>query len=247
MLLNAGADINVANPAGYTALISFTDHYMDNKPLQAEVLSLLLAANAKIDTLAKNSVCHLTPLLHACMLHLQKVVEVLIGLGASLEDHFKNVRPSSNGITALALMVEWTPAERISTGPMKTDRWLHGILERHVMPLLSRDEDGELRYKLLETADFQGGGILHFAAGAGLIQTCTMLLTAKVAVNKLRRVEKDVTRLGIRGKEISFTTPLDEVMKAKESCRFKTQYVQEEGMTPYLMRPYDFQSSFQAR
>ena len=246
VLLDAGADVNVSNSAGYTALMSFTDRYSDDEPLQAEVLSLLLAANVKIDARAKNSVCYLTPLLHACLLHLQKVIEVLITLGANLEDHFENVRPSSNGITALALMVEWTPAERTSTGPMKTDRWLHSILERHVMPLLSRDEDGELRCKLLETADLQGGGLLHYAAGAGLIQTCTMLLTAKVAVNGLRRVEKDETRLGIQGKEIGYNTPLDEVMKAKESCRFKTQYVQEESMTPYLMSSNHSGSSFQA-
>jgi ankyrin repeat protein len=236
VLLDAGADVNVANSAGYTAIMSFSDHYSDDETLQAELLSLLLAANANINACAKTNVCYLTPLLHACRCRHQKVVEVLISLGANLEDRYEGWHSTSNGLTALALMADLTWAEQTSTTITKTDRWFQNILERYVMPLLSRNADEDLRQKLLETADYQGGGLLHYAAGAGLIQTCTVLLKVKVAVNGLRRIEKAVTKLETRGKEISYKTPLDEVMEAKElSYRYKVEYVPEEGMALYLI------------
>ena len=200
-LLNAGADVNLGNTEGETALLSFTDHYLFDRAQQSEVVSLLLGANANLharDTRQK------TPFLGAASTRLLEVATALINHGANLKDRILDTTSSQYGLTAFALLATCDLPQ-----VPEHDIWFMSQLKTHVLPRLVQTEGLTIRNELLEKADLDGGTLLHYTAMQGLVRSCVILIEAKVNLNGLRRRKK--FRRG--GTVICYRTPLDESLK----------------------------------
>ena len=195
-LIDAGADVNVSNSKGATALSLFkASRYNRNRKRQSQVVSLLLGANANLHVHDRRN---FTPFLHATYSHLLELATALLDHGANVKDRLMNKRDWHFGRTALAIAADSDP-----TRVAEVDEWLVTQLHKHILPLVADSEDTALHSELLERADLDGGTLLHYAAGNGLIRSCVVLIEAKVSINKIRRV--------IRKEETFYRTALDEV------------------------------------
>ncbi len=208
VLLDAGADVNVANTVGETALLSFTDEYLFDETQQSKVVSLLLDAKANLH--ARDS-CHNTPLIRAAF-GLFKVAAALLNHGADLRDRTMDTTSQSFGVTAFARLAR-CPFQRVAAH----DEWFMSQLNSHIVPLLAQTEGLELRNDVLEKADLDGGTLLHYTVQAGLVRSCATLIEAKVDINGLRRRKK--LRRG--GTVISYRTPLDEALKGAKYRQYR--------------------------
>ncbi len=218
-LLDAGADVNVANTVGETALLSFTDNYLFDEAQQCKVVSLLLDAKANLH--ARDS-CHNTPLIRAASCGLFKVAAALLNHGADLRDRTMDTTSHSFGVTAFARLAR-CPFQRVTAH----DEWFMSQLNSHIVPLLAQTEGLELRSDVLEKADLDGGTLLHYTAQAGLVRSCAILVEAKVDINGLRRLKK--LRRG--GTVISYRTPLDESLKGAKYRQYRPlSQFPEQGM-----------------
>ena len=211
ILLNAGADVNIANSDGDTALLSFTAGYAHDEAQQSKVVSLLLDANANIHARTTRGT---TPLLGAAFLGLFEVVKVLLNHGADIRDRVTDKSDNRFGLLALA---------RLARDP--NDDWLVSQLNTHILRRIAQPETSYLRDDLLEKADLDGGTLLHYTAKEGLVRSCATLIEAKVDINGLRRREK--YRRG--GTVISYRTPLDEALKSGKYHQSNPRY-SEQGM-----------------
>ena len=218
-LLDAGADINLGNAEGETALLSFTDHYLFDRAQQSEVVSLLLGAKANLhapDSRQK------TPLLGAASIRLLEVATALINHGANLIDRISDTTSRQRGMTAFALLAR-CPLQLVP----EHDIWFMSQLKLHVLPRLVQLEGLTILNELLEKADLDGGALLHYTAMEGLVRSCATLIEARVNINGLRRCKK--LRRG--GTVISYRTPLDESLKSRKYRRISSQdQFPEQGM-----------------
>lgn len=218
-LLDAGADVNVTNSEGETALLSFTEYHVEEEGQQSKVVSLLLDANAHLH--ARNS-RNDTPFIWAASSGLCEVAAALLNHGADLRDRVMDTpQRVAFGQTALAKIAK-CPLDRT----VKHDEWLVTQLKAHVLPRIAAADGLALRDEILEKADLDGGTLLHYAAGVGLARSCAILLEAKVSINSVRRRVK--SRRG--GRVVSYRTPLDEALKsAKALRRYESGAYSEEG------------------
>ena len=178
-LLLAGADVNVANDKGETALMSFTDEYLRERKDQFKAVSLLLDANANVH--ARNSSGQ-TPLLSAASIGLFDVATALLDRGANLGDRTTRINVGPYGRTFLALIA----AKAIGRGiRAEVDRRLVDLLNIRVLPRIAATKDLDLHNELLEKADLAGGTLLQYTAEYGLLRSCATLLEAKVSVNSI--------------------------------------------------------------
>ena len=210
-LLNAGADVNIANSDGDTALLSFTTGYAHDEAQQSKVVSLLLGANANIHA---RTIRGTTPFLGAASLELVEVVKVLLNHGADLRDRVTDKSDTRFG---------WLALTRLARDPH--DDWLASQLNTHILPRMAQPETSYLRNDLLEKADLDGGTLLHYTAKEGLLRSCATLIDARVDINGLRRREK--FRRG--GTVVSYGTPLDEALKSGK-YRQSSPHYSEQGM-----------------
>ena len=103
-LLDAGADINLANSDGTTALLSLKGGcYNHDEQLQSQVISLLLGANADLHARDYRSTTHF---LLAAYRKLPTVATALLNNGADLRDRVTNTADLSFGQTAFAILAE---------------------------------------------------------------------------------------------------------------------------------------------
>ena len=200
-LLDAGADVNLANTKGETAGLSLTDHILFDEAQQSEIVSLLLRAN--VDFHARDN-RRKTALLGAASLRLRGVARALLNHGADLKDRILDTGSSQIGLTALALLATCDFPQ-----VPEHDIWFMSQLKTHVLPRLVQTEGLTIRNELLEKADLDGGTLLHYTAMQGLVRSCVVLIEAKVNLNGLRRRIK--RRRG--GTVICYRTPLDESLK----------------------------------
>lgn len=224
-LLDAGADVNVTNSEGETALLSFTEYHVEEEGQQSKVVSLLLDADAHLH--ARNS-RNDTPLIQAALFCLCEVAAALLNHGADLRDRvMETTTRIAFGQTALALMAK-CPLELTA----KYDEWLVTQLKAHVLPRIAAADGLALRDEILEKADLDGGTLLHYAAGVGFVRSCAILLEAKVSINSVRRRVK--SRRG--GRVICYRTPLDEALKSTKALRRKKSGAYSEEGTFVLLR-----------
>ena len=220
-LVNAGADPNLADREGRTALLSVTERYTTSKELQAQIISILLSANADI-LLQDHQGC--TPLLRAAACDLPEIVSTLVKHGANLSDRLSDPKATQDGWTPLAFLAE-NPARKYA----QTDEWMVDMLRSFVIcvtPIAGQKSSPDTE-EILERSTLDGRTLLHFAARNRLIRTCSILIEeAHVNLNGFRKREK--WRRG--GKVIDFRTPLDEAIKAKKGvARWVPRLVSEDG------------------
>lgn len=201
-LLDAGADVNVTNTEGETALLSFTDNYIFDEAQQSEAVSMMLGANANLH--ARDS-WNMTPFLRATSIRLLEVATAMLNHGADLKDRISDTSSTQCGLTAFALLAR-CPLQQAP----EHDEWFMSQLKMHILPRMVLPEGLNIRNELLEKADFDGGTLLHYTAMHGLVRSCATLIEAKVNINGLRRRKK--LRRG--GTVISYRTPLDESLKS---------------------------------
>lgn len=223
-LLEAGANVNIMNNQGETALLSTTDDYVYEEEIQLETITPLLEANADIHS--RNSY-GTTALCQAASNKLLGVVSTLLRHGADIKDRKTRVIPP-NGRNVFALAISCG----IDDAPVY-DNWLLSQLQCHVFPFLHPPESSILYNEILEKADFKGGTLLHYTAANGLFQCCKALLDAGAKVNGLQRYLK--RRRG--GTVAGFHTPLDEALKTKiHQRRFQLLRFSEKGSKPCSRR-----------
>ena len=203
-LLDAGADINLANSDGQTALLSLTgDCYFHDKERQSQVISLLLEANANPHA---RDYRNTTPFLLAAYRNLLEVATALLNYGADLRDRVTNTADLAFGQTAFAIFAT-CPLTRAAD----VDKWLVTQLNTHILPRIAKTGGQALHNELLEKADLHGGTLLHYTASNGLLRSCETLLEAKVSINSIRRIK------GFRG--TTYRTALDEALAERGTNR----------------------------
>ena len=203
-LLDAGADINLANSDGQTALLSLTgDCYLHDKGRQSRVISLLLDANANLHA---RDYRHTTPFLLAAYRSLLEVATALLNHGADLRDRVTNTADLAFGQTAFAIFTNCS-----LTRAADVDKWLVTQLNTHILPRIATTGDQALHDEILEKADLDGGTLLHYTAKNGLLRSCATLLEAKVSINSIRRIRE------FRGD--FYRTALDEALKESRTDR----------------------------
>ena len=217
-LLHAGADVNVANSCGDTALLSLTgDWYYHDKKRQSQVVSLLLDANANLHVRnCRND----TPFLYAAVQGFLDVATALLNRGADIRDRITYIGSGNFGQTAFAAITRHDRKESAIA-----DEWLVTQLNKHILPRIAASEGSALHNELLERADFDGSTLLHYAAANGLIRSCAVLLEAKVNINRICRV--------MRYGETVYRTALDRTLKRHSGRRFGEGLVEpynEQGM-----------------
>lgn len=230
-LLSAGADVNIVNDKGETALLSLTDDYCAEEDLQAKIVTLLLDANADIH--ARDS-CGDTALLRAGSTHLLAAIEILLNRGADVRD-----RNDHTFVTDDHLTRRWTIFARMAACPPQAapanDVWLLSQLQRNVLPLLDQHPGGPvLRHDVLEEVDSDGGTLLHHTAKSGLVRCCKALLQVGIDHNSLRRRAK--TRPV--GDFVSYRTPLDEALRSRGAQQYQSQRMlfPDQGIWPLMTR-----------
>lgn len=206
-LLDAGADVNIANSEGETALLSFTDHYYVDKDNKATGISLLLDANANLNVPNNSGE---TPLIRAAALLIPRVATTLLNHGADFRSRVMNTTSRRFGRNAFALMTECT-----SKTAAKIDEWLVTQLKTHILPRIAATGGSALHNELLEKADLDGGTLLHYTAQHGLIRSSEILLESKVGINNISR--RQWGRRGVRD-EFIFRTALDDAEYGLKNC-----------------------------
>ena len=198
-LLHAGADVNLANGCGETALLSFAGRwYSHDKERQSQVVSLLLDANANLHVRGFRNI---TPFLNAALQRFLEVATALLNRGADLRDRITYTCTSSDfGKTAFALLTVHNGKE-----PAIVDEWLVTQLNKHILPRIAASEGSALHKELLERADPNGSTLLHYAAANGLVRSCAVLLEAKININSICRIRQYDRNI--------YRTALDETLK----------------------------------
>ena len=177
-LMEAGANVNVTNSEGYTALLSVT-RLCEHEVLQSRMVTMLLEKDANIH--ARNNKGY-TPLLSAGLSRLLGAVETLLKYGACPSDRLGDKRAYENGYTIFTALATFN--ERTSP---KRDSWLLSQLETYILPFLFHPEKGTTCREVLEQADLRGGTLIHYLAEAGFVRSCKALLEVRVNVNGLRK------------------------------------------------------------
>ena len=197
-LLHAGADVNLANGCGETALLSLTGRcYLNNKEQQSQVLTLLLDANANLHV---SNCWNDTPFLCAAYRGHLEVATALLNRGADLRDRITATDDGNFGETAFANITRQNRKEAANI-----DEWLITQLNKHILPRIAASEGSALYNELLGRADLNGSTLLYYAAAAGLVRSCAVLVEAKVNINSIRRIK------GFRGN--TYRTALDETLE----------------------------------
>ena len=216
-LLDAGADVNVANDKGETALMSLRDLSFGDigqqVKIRTELVSLLLDANANVHARTSSG---MTPFLHAASGGHFEVATALLNHGADLRDRVTE-KTLRLGQTAFAIIISDT---RLSTA--KIDDWLVAQLNTHILPRIAAPGGSALHNGLLENADLDGGTLLHYAARVGLIRSCMVLLEANVSINKIQRFESKRRLRPVT----CYSTALDEALDERGMSR---SYIRSSG------------------
>ena len=223
-LLDAGADVNVANSEGETALLSFTHSYIWDEDEQSKAVSLLLDANANVH--ARNS-SNCTPLLRTAATGLLKVAAALLNHGADLRDRRTDKASILHfGQTALAIVTQGSGKD-----VAKHDEWLVNQLNMHILPRIAATNGLALHNELLEKLDRDGGTLLHYTARYGLMRSCVIALEAKVSINSICR--KTWAVYGGR-KVIDYNTALDEALDGERTADTTDTRYTPQGMLYYF-------------
>ena len=190
-LIEAGANVNVTNSEGDTALLSVT-RSCEYEALQSRIVTMLLEKGASIH--ARNDMGE-TPLLSAGMQRLRGAVETLLKYGACPSDRVGDKRAFEYGYTIFTHLASC----RARDVPER-DSWLLSQLETYILPFLLHPEKGTRCREVLEQADLRGGTLIHYLAETGFVRSCKALLEVRVNVNGLRKDRGIVAR---------YHTPLD--------------------------------------
>lgn len=221
-LLQAGANVQVSNGAGSTAMLCLNDNYVFWKDsVQRDVLSLLFAAHA--DTKVRD-MHGCTPLLIAASTCLTVALEVLLARGADIHERVSSPTSLRFGWSALALVAKCRTHEAGIH-----DRWYSSIVKRYLLPLLQGEGSQTARGEILEKADLDGGSLLHHTAYYGLVDSCSILIETGAKINPLQRHTKVRPERGL--KIVYHRTPLDVASNRKVIPKFGKSVYSNTGMT----------------
>lgn len=234
-LLKAGADVDIANERGRTALLCITSEFavqvdsvqrLRDDSVQREVLMLLFVANPDIRVRdIKGDTAFLTAAVH------QRTVamELLLAKGAGLYDRVSNHMSSDVGCSALAIAASC----KVHNNRVH-DKWYASMLKQYMVPLLAGNEGQKARNEILERGDLRGGSLLHYVADHGLADSCAILLAAGAKINPLQR-QGEKSRGERNVKIISYYTPLDTALKSmKWNFRLEIGSFSESGESFFL-------------
>ena len=203
ILLQGGANPQLTTETNKTVLMCL-DHPFHLSSSAAEHLylnavKLLVTHGAEIH---RRSTKGETAGLVAASFQYTSVIEYLLSQGVdpdqvSVSEHSRNM---------------WTSFARIETSPDE-DITIANLLKRYVFPLT----DHQKRHRILEEADEDGSGLLHYYADSGMIHCVRALLDVGCELNKASRnrvfrgqVNEPKARTQWR------MTPLDKAVKGKE-------------------------------
>lgn len=207
VLIEAGADVDIVDDEGGTALFAFSYLSADDPIFQSKTIALLLSANPSIHV---RDVYGDSPLVVAARLGLTEVASGLLQYGADICDREMCAHSGRYGWTVLALSSNC----RIDKAH-EHDEWMCMILTRYAIPSLRNGDDG-IRDKILNKAGLNGGTLLHFTAQNGLLRCCEMLLKeASVEINPICK-GRFIRRPGL---VTHYRTPLDEALEASKMQR----------------------------
>ncbi|KAI4253059.1 MAG: hypothetical protein LQ352_003927 [Teloschistes flavicans] len=217
-LLSAGANVNIVNDMGDTALASLTANTIaDDDITEVTVMKKLL--DAKADIHARDNRGH-TALLRAGDSLKCVAVETLLNYGADIRDR----GPIPDDLNIIGRPTGWTTLAYVATCPPQDvptrDDWLLSQLKRHAFPFIDQYPTGTvLRREVLENVDHEDGSLLHHTAEYGLLRCCKALLKVGIDHNSLLRRVRITRAL----KFVCYRTPLDEVLRTKHGNLRKYQ------------------------
>lgn len=135
VLIDADADVNIANPEGDTALLLLRDEPHEEARYHCKIASLLLDANANPHVRDSRGN---TPFIRVAGLNRLSAAAALLDHGADVKDRNVDLSASGYGRTAFALFTDTRGilsaqnAEKFE----EHDEWLTSQLKTHILPVL---------------------------------------------------------------------------------------------------------------
>lgn len=205
-LLEAGADVNVSDSDGRTALMYigskysalYTDEDETQKLFQVRVTKLLLAHGARTDIRDKHGY---SPVLSLAQQGFADAVEVLLENGVAASDRvidIDSVRDDGD-FPIFAMLAQRGGGRNNESREQIYDEKLASMLGEYVVPLLEQTA--------LANSQSASKTLLHHVASARLVESAAVLLYAGVSVNA---VYKEIHCDGVTTRQPK--TPLDEVL-----------------------------------
>ncbi|EFR03323.1 serine/threonine protein kinase [Nannizzia gypsea CBS 118893] len=228
-LLDERADIEVPDSEGRTPIMSIGEVYISQDRLR--VLGLLLPLKPCINVRDKHGD---TAVIHAAGLGQVDLVDTLLDHGANALDRIEH--PGGKPANAHKLPDYCRTVFALLASPwmheMDTvDRKIAAMLRKHILPLLRTGIAKEARNiplagHAIDRADLAGGTLLHYMAGGGLFESCTVLLMAGADVNAIRIIKN----VSDNGQNNSRQTPLDKIAESTGNLKkYSAQFYSKPG------------------
>ncbi|KAH0565039.1 hypothetical protein GP486_001565 [Trichoglossum hirsutum] len=214
VLLECGADPNLTNSDGYSALmlLPYSGFHCSPPGYRQGIVKSLLNHNAKVDLLASSG---MTALIRAAYSTDVTVVNLLLEAGAQISDRW-------DGLNVLAVLTNYCGClGKLQNSSFETiescqrrDSELLAVFQRWVFQGANGDQ-----LEVMEHVDRDDSSLLHYAVAAGLVLCVDGLVQAGANVNAVRRLHTHKSNMQYNSiaRYMSEGTPLD--IAKKETAR----------------------------